>query len=636
MIKDGFLHLLKRNSVYISASINNGNILRNIKLTFNRLKLINYLALLSVFILPLSLCSQPVETRPQVSFEEIDAFIEKAMADWKVPGVSFGIIKNGVLIYSKGYGYADLETKEPVTDSTIFAIGSITKSFTAASVLSLQDDSLIRIDKPVIDFLPGFRLYDSELTEMVTVKDLLTHRTGVPRHDLVWYGSDLSRKQLYSKIKYLRPSTGMREKFQYQNMMYLASGYLIEKITGKTWEEYVSEKFIRPLGMRRTSLSVKDLDKYENYAKPYVWLKDTVMKISFRNVDAIGPAGSINSSVTDLARWVSMNMNMGMYEGRQYLSKESINEMQMPQVVVPSYATNDVFYMSYGMGWFITSYRGHLRVEHGGNIDGFTSSIAFYPHDSLGIIVLSNLNGSGITGAIRNTVFDMLNGLPDHNWNGILLEGYLKRLAKDWEESKPDTGRFVMASLPKSLISFAGTYKHKAYGTMEIDEVNDTLYAVIHGIKYRLNYDTAMVFTGYNDYFGAADFNFTVSSSTGRINGVKVPFEPEVDDIEFKKVKGRTPKEPKSANTQMVAAVNKYSGEYSNTTQVIKVVSKDKSLLLSIPGKPVYELVKIGNGLYNLKNLTGYAVKFSSDEKGNITGIILVQPDGEYTAARIK
>lgn len=606
-------------------------------MVFNRFKLISYLVLLSVIILPAAAYSQPVESLPQVSYEEIDAFIEKAMADWKVPGVAFGIVKNGVLIYSKGYGYRDLETKEPVTENTLFPIGSITKSFTAASVLTLEDDSLIDIDKPVQKYLSNFRMYDSELAEQITTKDLLTHRTGVPRHDLVWYGSNLTRKELFSKIKYLQPSTGLREKYQYQNLMYLASGYLVEKVTKKTWEQYVKERFLIPLGMSNTSLSVKELKSSRDYAHPYVWLRDTVMKVGFRDLDAIAPAGAINSNIFDLSKWLAMNLNMGVYEGKRYLSEKSVLKMQMPQVVVPSYATNDVFYMSYGMGWFITSYRGHIRLDHGGNIDGFTSNIAFYPQDSLGIIVLSNLNGSGITGVIRNTVFDMIYGLPDHNWNGILLEGHMKRLTKEWTEPKKDTNTLVNVSLPKSLISFAGTYTHKAYGTMEIDETDDTLYAVIHGIKYRLTYDSAMAFVGYNDYFGMDKFTFTVSSSTGRVNGVKVPFEPEVDDIEFKKIKSRQPKKSRSANTQRIAAMNKYSGEYEGSEQVIKVVeSKDKILLLTLPGKPSYELVKINNEMYNLKDLQGYTVKFSTDEKGNITGIILEQPDGVYTAARVK
>jgi len=261
----------------------------------------------------------------------------------------------------------------------------------------------------------------------------MCHRSGLPRHDFVWYGAGLSRKEIMDRLRYLEPSKPFRTTFQYQNMMFMAAGYLTEQVSQMPWEDFIKENILTPLEMPTTNFSVTVMQPGADYSKPYRD-DDGIKEIPFRNTDAMAPAGSINSSAKEMANWVIMQLNNGSFKDKQIVSSTSINEMHTPQMVAPGGMNKDVFYHSYGLGWDITSYRGHLRVEHGGNIDGFTADVALYPLDSVGIVVLTNMENTSLNSIVRNYAIDRLLGLEEKDWNGILLP--MRKKAQEDEKNK--------------------------------------------------------------------------------------------------------------------------------------------------------------------------------------------------------
>lgn len=293
----------------------------------------------------------------------LDEFISSVMREWKVPGLAIAVVKDGKVIVSRGYGYRDMEKKLPVTPQTLFAIASITKSFTVSALGMLVDEGKFDWDKPVRDYLPGFRLSDQIATEQMTARDLVAHRSGLPSHDLMWVDTDFTRKEMFDRLRYLRPSKPFRSNYQYQNLMFMTAGYLAGQIAGMTWEFLVKQKILGPLGMNHSNFSVNDSQNSENFALPYVRVDEEVKNVPFRNVDEVGPAGSINSNVEEMIRYVQFHITKGRYGGKQLLSQHCAEQMQTPQMVIPGAIQYDELgHNSYGMGFFVTTYRGQKLV----------------------------------------------------------------------------------------------------------------------------------------------------------------------------------------------------------------------------------------------------------------------------------
>src|SRR6202023_1922060 len=289
--------------------------------------------------------TQPSATKP--GLDGFDDFVDQALKDWKVPGVAVAVVQGDKVILLKGYGYRDAEEQLPVTPNTVFAIGSITKSFTVTT-LGME------------------------------VRDLITHRTGLPRHDLVWYSSDFPREDLIQRLQFLEPNKPLRSRFQYNNLMFMTAGYIVGQLNGKSWEDTIRERVLAPLEMNGTTFSVKDSQNAPDFAQPYrkgFDVKSEVKRIPFDEQCpdrcAIGPAGEINSNAADMSRYLLFHLNKGKLEGKVLLSSNNAVQMQTPQMVIqgaPDYKEESE--TSYGMGFFISAYRGHKNVGHGGNLDG--------------------------------------------------------------------------------------------------------------------------------------------------------------------------------------------------------------------------------------------------------------------------
>ncbi|HEX4947963.1 MAG TPA: serine hydrolase domain-containing protein, partial [Blastocatellia bacterium] len=302
-----------------------------------------------------------------------DGVVEQVMKDWKVPGIAVAIVKDGKVVYAQGYGYRDVKRQLKVTPDTLFAIGSCSKAFTAAALGLLVDEKKLQWDETVRTHLPGLRLYDDYTTARIRARDLVSHQSGLPRHDLVWYGSPLPRQELFDRLRFLEPSAPLHAKYQYNNLMFMTAGILVEQLAGMSWESFIQQRFFTPLGMKTSNTSVKTSQQAADYSLPYGEEKGEVKEIPFRNIDEIGPAGSINSSVNEMTNWLSLQMNNGKFGDKQIISERSLLETQTPQIVSGGDLKYDEsFYVSYAMGWGVYVYRGHHILRHGGGIDGFT------------------------------------------------------------------------------------------------------------------------------------------------------------------------------------------------------------------------------------------------------------------------
>lgn len=410
---------------------------------------------------------------------ELDAVMNASIARWGAPGAAAVVIRDGKAIYMKGFGVKDINTKAPVTPDTVFAIGSTTKAFTTAAMAMLVDDGKMKWDDPVRVHLPAFRLSDPLADQNVTLRDLVTHRTGLSRHDLLWFGSPWGRAEILRRIGLVPLTESFRSVFQYQNIMFLAAGEAVGAASGGSFEEFVRRRIFDPLGMKSASLSVIEAQKAADHATPHIKRGAKIETMPWRNLDNVGPAGSINASVRDLASWIRFQLGDGSYEGRRLVSAQNLREMHTPQMTIRIEGRWKIFFpesvtsqLNYGLGWFITDYRGEHLVMHGGTIDGFRASIVLVPKKGIGIAVLANLNQSQMPEAACYTLLDRLIGLPAVDWNDKIGQSVK---AFEADQVKAFTTRFAArrpnTSPTLQLPEYAGEYGDPAYGraTVSVD-----------------------------------------------------------------------------------------------------------------------------------------------------------------------
>ena len=310
---------------------------------------------------------------------KIDALAESALRAWQAPGCAVAIVKGDRVIFQKGYGVKELGKPDPITTRTVFAIGSTTKAFTTALLAMLNDEGRLQWDDPVRKYLPAFQLADPLANERLTLRDLVSHRTGLSRNDVLWYGSPMSRGELLERIGRVPLTKPFRSAWQYQNLMFLAAGEAAAAAAGTSWDALVRQRIFEPLGMRSTSSSTWDVAA--DHASPHVRREGRTQLTAWRNIDNIAPAGSINSNLEDLSNWLRLQMNDGVApNGGRLISSRNMREMHTPQMAMRPEDwgrnfTDETSQMAYGLGWFLMDYRGHHVVNHGGAIDGFSGQL---------------------------------------------------------------------------------------------------------------------------------------------------------------------------------------------------------------------------------------------------------------------
>ncbi|MBS9525323.1 serine hydrolase [Litoribacter alkaliphilus] len=575
--------------------------------------------------------------------EGIEAELEKVLDTWNAPGFSVVVVEKDQVVYSKGFGYRDYENELPATPQTLYAIGSSTKAFTAALLGKLRDEGKLKLEDSPIKHIPELQFKNNELNNMVTIRDLMTHRTGLPRHDISWYlFSTDSRDSLVQRIAHHEPFAKVRETWYYNNFMYLLQGVISEKLYGKSWEDNIAEQFFEPLGMSSSMAKIDGLKNGNEAAFGYKLKSDSIItKMDYYDIAAMGPAGSINSNVEDMAKWLQMWIAGGKYNGEQILSPGYIQEAISPHMVMssapPTAESPDLHLSSYGYGWMVSSYKGHYRVEHGGNIDGFSANVAFFPTDSVGIAVLVNQNGSSVPNIVRNIISDKMLGVEATDWNKLIKE------RADKAKAEQDSAQVSMSSSQKkgtrpthNLREFEGDYTNPGYGKFTVELKNDSLFANAPTQAMWLKHVHYNVFMPYPVENGLPDtlemsplrLNFRIGDS-GDISALTVKLEPTVDALEFR----RKPKEVEVDTEKL----KEYEGEYELGGQRIRFYLKendDSTLYLFVPGQPEYDLLAIDEDAFTLKIVEGFTIRFERNEDEKIQEAVFVQPNGTFRAKR--
>ncbi len=417
--------------------------------------------------------------------KKLDAYYEQVLKDWDLPGMAIGIVKDGELIFSKGYGAMEVGKPGAPDQNTLFAIASNTKAFTASMLAMLVQEGKISWNDPVRMYLPWFEVYDPWVSNEATIRDLLSHRIGLGTFsgDVVWYKSDLTAKEIVGAAKYLPKAFDFRSGYGYSNLMYLAAGLVIEEVTGKSWIENVQERILDPLGMSRTIVSPAELASKGNFATPHARQADKNIPIEYEDWTVVAPMGGLISSVKDVAQWMIFNMNHGIWGEDTLLTPASINLMWTPHsnFVVNHTRPQDFnrHFNAYGLGWGLSDYHGRLSVGHTGGYDGMISEVRMIPDEKLGVVVLTNGIRSPITAVTQYTLEAML-GLEPRNWSAEILERQARRPAEDPRITAIKNARVLRTKPTLELKEYVGTYQSAIYGNISVS---------LEGNNLRLNFE---------------------------------------------------------------------------------------------------------------------------------------------------
>ncbi len=427
--------------------------------------------LVYLLVFPALAFGQSIEER----IAKIDAFAETVMKDWQQPGMAIAVIKDDTVVFAKGYGTRELGKQTLVNADTVFAIASNSKAFLTATLAILVDEGKLKWDDKVSAYLPEFRMYDPWVTSELTIRDLVTHRVGLATFsgDLLWYETTYKPNEILARIHHLKPTSSFRTRYGYQNLMFIAAGQVVEKVTGKPWCSYVKERIHDPLGMTRTTCSVTTLP--DNAAFPHNESGGALRVLHRGNVDGSAAAAALNSSVNDLAKWIRLQLGRGTADGKQIFSRQRSWEMWQPylaqQVADPTPpAAASTKFRGVGMGWFVSDYYGKKVVEHSGGLDGMLSYTVLVPEENLGYVVLTNSESPAFR-LMRNKILDVFTGAPERDWNAEAKAGVARNKANDDAETKKVDAAHVLNTSPSlKLADYSGTYSDNLYGDITIAE----------------------------------------------------------------------------------------------------------------------------------------------------------------------
>jgi CubicO group peptidase (beta-lactamase class C family) len=473
-------------------------------------------------------------------------YVEQAMASWQIPGVALAVVQGDEVLHLRGYGFRDVEGQKPMTPDTRCAIASMTKAFTSMGVALLVDDGKAAWDEPVRTYLPSFKLSDPYISDHITLRDMLSHRSGLPRHDLAWYNAAFTRQELVHNVRHHAFSKGFRESWQYQNLMYVTAGYLTGVLSGGTWEEFIQKRIFDPLGMADSSFAAAQMQQGDNYSYAYNILRgkngeaDRLEKMPFYDNAVMGPAGSIHASLNDLVKWIKVHVNQGRSGHMQLVTPGNLAQMHRPQMLIPVDGMKAQLLNStiqcYGMGWFITPYRGYTIIEHGGNIDGFSVQGLFVPQAGLGVVTLTNLNGRPLRDILGFEIVDRVLDLPNGDWNQKYhaIWGEIFK-AQDQGEAASDEERIESAPHTQPLEAYTGTFAADGYADFEVkfDDAGQGLLGWLAGSWWPLqhyHYDTFELDMKRFESKMKVPFQADVQ---GAISALALPLEPAVKDIQF-------------------------------------------------------------------------------------------------------
>ncbi|HEV8254292.1 MAG TPA: serine hydrolase [Vicinamibacteria bacterium] len=564
-----------------------------------------------------------------------DAYMEKIVKDWNVPGIGVAVVAKDQVVFAKGYGYRDYGSKLPFTTRTVVPIASNTKLFTSVAAGLLVEEGKLDWDKPVRQFVPQIQFYNDELSSTVSIRDMLSHRSGITRHDLIWYKSDFTRKDLFDRLRYLEPSQPMRQTFLYNNLMYAGAGYVIELLSGKPWEDFVRARILDPLGMTSTVFSIEELEKQPEHGVPFTERRDSfeLFRIPYYGEAAgIGPAGSINSNLEDMTKWLIALINDGRYAGKTVIPPAVLKATLAPAIALPNAQLEargfgELLNSAYGTGRWTASYRGHLITYHGGDINGFHSQVAAMPYDGYGVVVLViGDHAAPLYNVVSYDVFERLLGMDETPWSDRLLAIRLKGKEANKQARAKAGGERVAGTKPShALDDYAGEYAHPAYGVVTVAKKGEGLEFGFHKIRLPLSHFHYDRFdTPDDEEEGKWSANFSTSPQ-GEVDKALL----SLDQAEVTFVR-RVPAELSS-----LATLKPYAGTYETPTgaRFEVVLREDGTLGLAFAGQPFQPLIPWKPRRFRVKEFSDVVFEFVVAD-GKVTALKRIDPSGEFTNPR--
>lgn len=596
--------------------------------------LANFLALTLAlgFILPAF--AQDDSAKVATKLQGFDAYMEKVLKDWNGPGIGVGIVVNDKLVFAKGYGYRDYEKKLPITSQTLFPIASNTKLFTAVAAGLLVEEGKLTWNQPIRESVPTIEFYNDELNNTVTLRDMLAHRTGITRHDSIWYKSDYNEKELFAKLKYLEPKEPLRQLFLYNNMMYAGVGETIELQSGKPWADYVRANILTPLEMKSTVYSIADMLKQPDYGVPFTERRDSteLYKIPYyEETNGLAAAGAIISNIEDMSHWLIALMNDGKYSGKQILPAKVLQATLEPSIALPNTAGEtrgwwEVLNRTYGMGRNTAVYRGHPITFHGGDLPGFHSQVSYLPNEHIGVIVfIIGDHTAPLYNAISYNVYERLLGMDQTPWTERLLAIRLKNKKAGMEaRSKAGVGRVADTRPSHPLGDYVGEYEHPAYGVLKIGLKDNQLQFDFHKIHFAMTHFHYDRFdTPDDEQDGKWSVNFAtnpqgdIDKATMSLDEAEAVFTrraPALDDALMKRLAG-TYESPNGSKFQVV-------------------VKPGSGLFVAFPGAPDQKLLPYKGLKFRVQEFADVVFEFV-EENGQIKALKEIDPTGEYTFKRL-
>jgi CubicO group peptidase (beta-lactamase class C family) len=474
----------------------------------------------------------------------VDALVRKALKAWHVPGVAVAVVRDDEVIYLKGAGVKELGHKDAVTPDTVFPLGSCTKAFTTTAMAMLVDDGKMGWDDPPRKYVNFFHLADPLADAEVTLRDLVTHRTGVGGNDLLWYRSPWTQEDIIRRIGLVKPYASFRSRFLYQTTMFTAAGHAVAHAAGCPWDAFVRKRILDPLGMPGASFTTPAALKNPDHASGHrANDRGEVEVVPWYRIDRPDPAGSLNASVRDLSKWLRFQLGDGAFEGRRLVSAANLRETRTPQMVIRLEGSAgamqpDTHQMNYGLGWVIQDYRGRHLISHAGAIDGFRCHLTLVPEARIGIALLNNLDSTQMNLALSNSIVDLLLGLPAKDWNGYLLEQVRKEKAAKAEYLRQREARRHQGTKPsRELRAYTGAYEHPAYGTVHVEQKGGELTWKWNSFTCPLRHYHYDTFTITDDVLQDPFVSFTLGTD-GNVKRMKVEGRM---GVEFKKVVSAPP-----------------------------------------------------------------------------------------------
>lgn len=556
--------------------------------------------------------------------DSIERFVVEQLAAWEVPGCAVAAVRHGQVELAGGWGLRDREAELPVTPDTLFAIGSVTKAFTATAVGALVDEGRLEWDRPLRDYVPGVRLHDPFVSDRLTVVDLLSHRSGLPRHDLTWVGQPgRSRTEIVRSLRFLPLSRDLRQEWQYCNLGYLVAGHVVETLSGVPWEDFMRSRLLQPLGMRRSNLSVDEMLADADHAAAYTRRDGVIVPVPQRPMPAMAPAGAINSSAADMARWLLAQLAGGQLDGATVMSPATARRQLTPHMLTPAgEEMPGLLQYAYGLGWAIGRYREHRLAMHSGGIDGFQTYCMLLPDDGIGVAVLTNTSASAMHAVVACRVLDELLGTEPLDVFGFLKPRFDAVMTGVREAQA--VRRVVPGAPPaRPLTAYTGQYEHPGYGTLTITLDGDTLKPSLGTMDLSLTHRHYETFDLTWHEVGDQPVVFPItflSGFEGDINALSVQFEPLVEPLRF----GRRPDRPDPD------VLRRLCGAYvMGPIEVTVALRGDSTLTVNLPGGPPLDLEPVSGLRFGVQGQAAITAEFELDGAGTVTRLI-AQPLGIF------